>query len=153
MYSSIYLLIYLFISLFGWNGTESTITEATYWPTVPALDDKLWWLWSDQWNESLADNWSTQETCSITALATTDPTHNLPWSGTQAAMVGSQWQIAGATTLCIFCVNLHWVMCIFRHYRNLELSLQVNMVFLVNIIRVLIIKLRAPHHQEPSQYR
>ncbi|PNF38042.1 hypothetical protein B7P43_G02350 [Cryptotermes secundus] len=33
------------------------------------------------------------------------------------------------------------------------LSLLVNMVFLVNIIRVLVIKLRAPHHHEPSQYR
>lgn len=33
------------------------------------------------------------------------------------------------------------------------LSLLVNMIFLVNIIRVLVIKLRAPHHHEPSQYR
>ncbi|KAJ4445710.1 hypothetical protein ANN_12395 [Periplaneta americana] len=33
------------------------------------------------------------------------------------------------------------------------LSLLVNMVFLVDIIRVLVIKLRAPHHREPSQYR
>lgn len=33
------------------------------------------------------------------------------------------------------------------------LSLLVNMIFLVNIIQVLVIKLRAPHHLEPSQYR
>jgi hypothetical protein len=26
--------------LLRWNGTESTITEDTYWPTVPALDDE-----------------------------------------------------------------------------------------------------------------
>jgi hypothetical protein len=26
-------------SFLGWSGTKSTVTEATYWPTVPALDD------------------------------------------------------------------------------------------------------------------
>ncbi len=31
--------------------------------------------------------------------------------------------------------------------------IQVNMIFLVNIIRVLVTKLRATHANEPSQYR
>jgi hypothetical protein len=26
--------------LLRWSGTESTITEATIWPTVPAVDDR-----------------------------------------------------------------------------------------------------------------
>lgn len=30
---------------------------------------------------------------------------------------------------------------------------QVNMCFLVNIIRILVIKLRTAHSNEPSQYR
>jgi hypothetical protein len=31
---------YLFSYLWGLSGTESTITEAVYWPTLPALDDR-----------------------------------------------------------------------------------------------------------------
>lgn len=59
------------------------------------------------------------------------------------------------TCHCILCyIILHGSV---RYYRtgavNSVLLLQVNMIFLVNIIRVLVIKLRAPHHHEPSQYR
>jgi hypothetical protein len=33
-------ILHFFISLWGWSGTESTITEATYWSIVPAQDDR-----------------------------------------------------------------------------------------------------------------
>lgn len=33
------------------------------------------------------------------------------------------------------------------------LHVQVNMVFLINIIRILVMKLRSAHSNEPSQYR
>jgi hypothetical protein len=36
------------------SGTTSTVTAASYWLTVPALDDRLWWLWSSWWNEWVA---------------------------------------------------------------------------------------------------
>jgi hypothetical protein len=29
---------YFFFYFLGWTGTESTVTEATKWPIVPALD-------------------------------------------------------------------------------------------------------------------
>jgi hypothetical protein len=29
-----------FIYLWGWSGTEATVTVAIYWPVVPALDDR-----------------------------------------------------------------------------------------------------------------
>ena len=56
------------------------------------------------------------------------------------------------------CILCYIILCdCVRYYRtgavNSVLLLQVNMIFLVNIIRVLVIKLRAPHHHEPSQYR
>jgi hypothetical protein len=28
------------VHLLGWSGTKSTINEVTYWPIVPALDDR-----------------------------------------------------------------------------------------------------------------
>jgi hypothetical protein len=31
--------IFIYLLLF-WSETESTLTEATYWPIVPVLDDK-----------------------------------------------------------------------------------------------------------------
>jgi hypothetical protein len=31
--------------LLGWSGTKFTITEATYWLIVPALDNRWWWWW------------------------------------------------------------------------------------------------------------
>jgi hypothetical protein len=43
----------VFIYLWSWSGTNSTITVAIYWPTVSALDDR-WWLESNYWNESVA---------------------------------------------------------------------------------------------------
>jgi hypothetical protein len=36
---SIYTLIYLFIYSLDLSGTESTVTEANFWPIGPALDD------------------------------------------------------------------------------------------------------------------
>jgi hypothetical protein len=34
------ILSFFSIYLWGWNGNQSTITAAVYWPLVPALDDK-----------------------------------------------------------------------------------------------------------------
>jgi hypothetical protein len=31
---------YFPIYFLGWSGTESIITVATYWPIIPALDDR-----------------------------------------------------------------------------------------------------------------
>jgi hypothetical protein len=33
--------IFLFVYLWDWSGTKSTITEAIYWPIVPALDPRI----------------------------------------------------------------------------------------------------------------
>jgi hypothetical protein len=44
-----------FIFLCDWSGTQSTVTAATYWPIVPALDERWWWLWSNSWNEWVAE--------------------------------------------------------------------------------------------------
>jgi hypothetical protein len=41
----------LFAYLSDWSGTESTITAAIYWPILPALDYRWWWLWSSWRNE------------------------------------------------------------------------------------------------------
>jgi hypothetical protein len=54
MYYIFICLCMYFIYLLGWSRTETTITGATYRPTVPALDDSGWWLWSTEWNECLA---------------------------------------------------------------------------------------------------
>jgi hypothetical protein len=50
-------------------------TSATIWPTVPAQDDRWWWLWSLRWNE----NWQgkpkySEKTCHSSILSTTNPT-------------------------------------------------------------------------------
>jgi hypothetical protein len=45
---------FIFIYVWGWSGTESTITAAVYWPVVPHLDVRWWWLWSNWWNEWVA---------------------------------------------------------------------------------------------------
>ena len=37
--------------------------------------------------------------------------------------------------------------------KYLLISIKVNMIFLVNIIRILVMKLRSAHSNEPSQYR
>jgi hypothetical protein len=42
------------IYFFGCSGTESTSTEATYWPVVPALDERWWWLRGNQRNKWVA---------------------------------------------------------------------------------------------------
>jgi hypothetical protein len=67
---------YYFIYLLGWIGIESTITETTYWPSVPALDHGWWWwLWSNLWNEWLAgDTEFLGENCPSAALSTINPT-------------------------------------------------------------------------------
>jgi hypothetical protein len=50
-------------------------TSATVWPTVPALNDRWWWMWSSRWNE----NWEvklkySEKTCPSATLSTTNPT-------------------------------------------------------------------------------
>jgi hypothetical protein len=40
----------IFFLYCGWSATESTITEACYWPVVPAAEDDGWWrVWSSRW--------------------------------------------------------------------------------------------------------
>jgi hypothetical protein len=63
-----------FIYLQAWNGTGSTVTEATYWPIIQALED------SDDCGAISGINvWQrepkySEETCRSGALSTTDHT-------------------------------------------------------------------------------
>jgi hypothetical protein len=46
-----------------------------YWPSVPAPDDRWWWLWRNWWNE----DWQgkpkyLEKTCHSATLSTTNPT-------------------------------------------------------------------------------
>jgi hypothetical protein len=50
-------------------------TSATIWPTVPAPDDRWWWVWSSRWNE----NWQgklkySEKTCLNATLSIIHPT-------------------------------------------------------------------------------
>jgi hypothetical protein len=38
------------IILLGWGETQSTRYGGNYWPTVPAPDDRWWWVWSSRGN-------------------------------------------------------------------------------------------------------
>jgi hypothetical protein len=56
-------------------------TAATVWPTVPAPDDRWWWVWSNRWNA----NWQgkpkySEETCPSTTLSPPNPTWPDPGS-------------------------------------------------------------------------
>jgi hypothetical protein len=58
-------------------------TSAIVWPTVPAPDDRWWWMWSNRWNE----NWQRkpkylEKTCPSVTLSTTDSTWSDPGSST-----------------------------------------------------------------------
>jgi hypothetical protein len=67
-----FLVFYIF--LLGWSETTSSITEATYWPIVPALDD------DDECGAiSGMNDWQgklkySEKTCPSAALSTTNPT-------------------------------------------------------------------------------
>jgi hypothetical protein len=59
--------------VWGWSGTKFTITEAAYWPIVPALDG------DDCGAISGISEWLEKPKCSeeiglSAALSTTDPT-------------------------------------------------------------------------------
>jgi hypothetical protein len=50
-------------------------TQANIWPTLPAPDDRWWYVWSSRWN----DNWqgkpiNSEKTCPSATLSTTNPT-------------------------------------------------------------------------------
>jgi hypothetical protein len=56
-----------------WGGTLGT--TATYWPIVPAPDDRWWWLWRNWGNE----DWQgkpkySEKTCPSATLSTKNPT-------------------------------------------------------------------------------
>jgi hypothetical protein len=56
--------------LVSWGGA--------YWPIVPALDDRWWWMWSSRWNE----NWhGKQKYSEKTRLSATLSTTNPTWPG------------------------------------------------------------------------
>jgi hypothetical protein len=65
-----------FIYLFPHGvGLSPLRAAAIIWPIVPAPDDRLWWLWSNQWNE----NWQrkpkySERTCLSATLSITNPT-------------------------------------------------------------------------------
>jgi hypothetical protein len=50
-------------------------TSATVWPSVPAPDDRWWWVWNSRWNE----HWQgkpkySEKTYPSATLSTTNPT-------------------------------------------------------------------------------
>jgi hypothetical protein len=57
-------------------GPETTATEATKWPIVPALDDDDDDddVWSSRWNASQMKAKHADETCRNAALSTKNPT-------------------------------------------------------------------------------
>jgi hypothetical protein len=60
--------------LLGWNGTNSIITGATYWPTVPTLDDNNYRgeiRGMSDWQGKIKHS---EKTCTSAALSTTNPT-------------------------------------------------------------------------------
>jgi hypothetical protein len=61
---------------FFFNFCGGTLgTAATYWPIVPAPDDRWGWLWRNWWNESWQGKPQySEKTCPITTLSTTNPT-------------------------------------------------------------------------------
>jgi hypothetical protein len=69
----------LLFHLLGWSGTNSTITEDTYWPTVPALED------GDCGAIGGINDWDgkpkyLKKTCSSATVSTRDPTWPDPGS-------------------------------------------------------------------------
>jgi hypothetical protein len=68
------------IVIFFSHGVRlSTLTAATVWPIVPALDDWWWWwwwwLWSNRWNVNWQGNPKySEKTSSSATLSTTNPT-------------------------------------------------------------------------------
>jgi hypothetical protein len=95
----ILLFIYLFIYLLGWSGTESTITEGTYWPIVLTLDDRWWWLWSNHWDEWMngRGNWSTRRK-PAPLLHFTQLPHDSRRDWTRATVAETRQLTAWATT-------------------------------------------------------
>jgi hypothetical protein len=64
------------VYLLGWNGTESTITDATYWPIASALDDGCdddcgAISGMNDWQEKLK---CSEKTCPSVTLSITNPT-------------------------------------------------------------------------------
>jgi hypothetical protein len=66
---------HLLLFLVSWGGVRLSPfgTSATNWPTVPAPDDRWWWMWSSRWN----DNWQgkpkySEKTCPSATLSTTN---------------------------------------------------------------------------------
>jgi hypothetical protein len=77
----------------GWSWTESTITEDTQWPVVPAPDDdESWWVWSNKWNawQGKPKLKYLKKTCPSDVLFTTNPT----WPGPCWNQVRRGWKLA-----------------------------------------------------------
>jgi hypothetical protein len=67
----------LSLFLVSWGGVRPSPlgTSVTNWPSVPAPDDRRWWMWSSRWNE----NWQgkrkySEKTCPSATLSTTNLT-------------------------------------------------------------------------------
>jgi hypothetical protein len=63
------LYLLFFMHLQGWSGTKSTITAAIYWPIVPALDYRWWWLWRKlvEWTSDRGNKYL-EKTCPSAAV-------------------------------------------------------------------------------------
>jgi hypothetical protein len=65
-------------------------TAVTYWPTVPAPDDRWWWLWNNWWMKIGRGNRSTRRKSAPVSLCLQQIPHDLNRARTRAAAVGSQ---------------------------------------------------------------
>jgi hypothetical protein len=98
-----------------------------YWPIVPALGDRWWWLRRNWWNK----NWQgkpkySEKTCPRSTLSTTNPT----WIWTRAAAVGSQRLTAWAMARPSFELGprhlIYWL--IFIMFSSVSLTVNVGRV-------------------------
>jgi hypothetical protein len=82
-HSGLYLVRFLFFPLMDWDLSPLG-TAATIWPIVPALDDRWWWLNSNQWNADC------RRKPGPVPLCPPQIPHNLTQARTRVAAVGSQ---------------------------------------------------------------
>jgi hypothetical protein len=101
-------------------------TSATIWATMPALDDRWWWMWSSRWNE----NWQGKpkcsgKTCPSASLSTT----NRAWPGLgsnpgrrcwKPATNGLSYGTASLVTL-LFSVFINGLSNLINHFKFLSL--------------------------------
>jgi hypothetical protein len=82
----------IFLEYWGGARLSPLGTAATNWPTLPAPDDRWWWVWSSRWNEDWQGKLKySEKTCPIATLFTKNPTWRDPssnpgrWGGQPAS--------------------------------------------------------------------